>query len=149
MDVTSLLSQYQNNQAEMLSPGKRILMLFDGMIRFTENAIESHLARNENDRCYYVGRAQAIVLALMGTLNVEIAGELGVNLMRLYNYIFDLLMEGDRAASDDAKLKSLRQALKMIRELREGWAEADAALRRNRTDSLPIAPVKNALSLVG
>ncbi len=147
--MTNLLSQYQNNQAEMLSPGKRILMLFDGMIRFTENAIESHLARNEDDRRYYIGRAQAIVLALMGTLNVEVAGELGTNLMRLYNYIFDLLLDGDRAASDDARLKSLRQALKMIRELREGWAEADAALRRNRTDSLPVAPVKNALSLVG
>lgn len=149
MDVTNLLSQYQNNQAETLSPGKRILMLFDGMVRFTENAIESHLARSENDRCYYIGRAQAIVLALMGTLNRQIAGELGDNLMRLYNYIFDLLMDGDRAASDDAKLKSLRQALKTIRELREGWAEADAALRRSQAEALPVAPVSNALSVVG
>ncbi|MCS6863153.1 MAG: flagellar export chaperone FliS [Abditibacteriales bacterium] len=147
--MTHLLSQYQNNQAEMLSPGKRILMLFDGMIRFAENAIESHLARNEDDRRYYVGRAQAIVLALMGTLDREIAGELGDNLMRLYNYIFDLLMEGDHAADDEVKLKSLRQALEMIRELREGWAEADAVLRRSGTEGLPVTPVRNALSLVG
>jgi flagellar protein FliS len=140
-----MLSQYQQLQAETTSPGRRILLLFDGMIRFVENALDSHTAQNEDDRRYYVGRAQAILLVLMGTLDVNMAGELGTNLMRLYNYTFDLLSQGDQNGDET----SLRQGLSMLRELREAWAEADAIFRRNDAASAPVLPVKNALSLVG
>jgi flagellar protein FliS len=143
--VNQLLTQYQNRQAETIGPGKRILMLFDGMIRFTENALESHRAQNADDRRYYVGRTQAILLSLMGTLDRDLAGEVGENLVRLYDYIFDLLSQADQTGNEAA----LHQALSTLRELREVWAEADAIARRSETMPAPAAPTPSAFSLVG
>jgi flagellar protein FliS len=98
-------------------------MLFDGAIRFLEQALagfqhddpgEFNLAVNNN-----VQRAQAIVDELNGSLDMVRGGELSQRLRAIYNYIDRRLDESNWSKTPDG----IRESLERLATLREAWSE--------------------------
>ncbi len=108
-------------------------MLYDGAIRFMENgryAMEGNDLQRQNDQ---IQRAQKIVFELMATLNMDKGGEISRNLMSLYTYVIEQLVN----ANVEDKSEPIDRALKIMRELRESWVEIERRMRMGEIEESP------------
>lgn len=112
--------QYFESQLETASPGKLLIMLYDGAIKFLSQAITA-LEQNDVQTAHNATlRAEDIVTEFMATLNMEQGGEIAKNLFRLHEYQSWRLRQG-LAKRDVEALKEVQGSL---RELREAWLTA-------------------------
>ncbi|HPW51155.1 MAG TPA: flagellar export chaperone FliS [Spirochaetota bacterium] len=127
--VNNPYNQYKQTQISTASQGHLIVMLYDGMIKFLNIAIE-----NMNPKSYDVVntnilKTQDIISELMVSLNTEEGGQIAQNLLSLYVYFKKRLLE----ANIQKKAEILQEVLKMITELRSSWAEI--ASKETKNDS--------------
>lgn len=118
MTVKAAASKYKGVQVQTSSPANLVVMLFDGILRFTS---EAEVAIDVDDRARLgdrIGRVLAIVDHLMATLDPTHAPELSDNLMALYGFckrrLHQANLKRDKGALADVKIA--------IRPLREGFA---------------------------
>ncbi|NLJ80898.1 MAG: flagellar export chaperone FliS [Firmicutes bacterium] len=85
---------YRQTQISTASQGELLIMLFDGAIRFAQQALE-HLGQGETEQAHFkLMRTQDIVNELISSLNLDL-GEIAHNLQQLYTYINDLLVQAN------------------------------------------------------
>ena len=123
MNYAQARRSYQKIAAETVSPGQRILMLFDGTISFLEKALggfdrddplEFNQTINNN-----IQRAQAIIYELDGVLDMRAGGSFSENMRELYVYLDRRLQE-----SNVRKQKAgVQEVLGLVTTLRDAWAE--------------------------
>ena len=113
--------RYRQVGVETASPVDLVIMLYRGAIRFLAEAEEAIAARDipEAHRCLV--RSQEIIAELMGSLNLD-AGELAINLSRLYDYMQQRLIDAN-VRKDPAGVVEVRS---LLSELLDAW-EAIAA----------------------
>jgi len=100
------------------TPEQLQMMLYDGAIRFAEQARPA-LEKKEWETSYnMISRAQRIITELTCTLKPEVFPELCDRLTALYNYAYRKLVE----ANTDHKIEALDEALKVLRYQRQTWA---------------------------
>lgn len=121
--------QYRRNQVETAGPGQLVLLLFNGALRFIQQAVGAMESRDLEGANRYLGRAQAIISELMGSLDLE-QGEVARNLFNLYEYIHYRLVQGNIKKT----VSPLEEAAGLLRELRDSWEEMCRGVR-------PEAPV--------
>ncbi|HOP68860.1 MAG TPA: flagellar export chaperone FliS [Bacillota bacterium] len=110
--------RYRANAVETADPGRLILLLYDGALRFINQA-EQALERQDLEQAHYkLLRAQDIIAELMGSLDLE-QGELAVNLFRLYDYMHYRLIQANIKKS----AAPLQEVSAMLKSLRESWQE--------------------------
>lgn len=119
MAAADALRIYQENQVQTLSQEKLVLMLYEGAVKFCQQALEALERKNYGETNYYIGRVQDILSELMATLNYN-AGEIAHNLYQLYDFMYRWLVEGNVKKS----ATHIRQVRDMLRELRDTWEEA-------------------------
>ena len=114
---------YQQVATQTASRGQLVLMLFDGAVRFLEQALAGfeqedpglfNLTINNN-----VQRAQAIVDELNGSLDMGQGADLARHLRDLYNYLDRRLDESNRTKSPEG----IRESIERLGVLRTAWAE--------------------------
>ncbi|MFY9446633.1 MAG: flagellar export chaperone FliS [Dethiobacteria bacterium] len=110
--------RYRANAVETADPGRLILLLYDGALRFINQA-EQALERQDLEQAHYkLLRAQDIIAELMGSLDLE-QGELAGNLFRLYDYMHYRLIQANIKKS----AAPLQEVSAMLKSLRESWQE--------------------------
>jgi len=114
---------YKAQSVQTASPGKLVLMLFDGYLRFTsaaKNAWEEGdiIKKNEGINNNLI-RAQNIVTELQSSLDMSVPGDLPGTLYRLYDYVLTNLQQANLSKD----IQKVEEADKVIAELREAWAE--------------------------
>lgn len=119
---------YRETQIKTASQGQLIVLLYDGLVRFLDIALENLPAKkydlvNEN-----LLKAQDIITELSVSLNME-AGEFSTKLFNIYSFLNMKLIEGN-LNKDPAPLRFVR---KMAVELRDAWSQA--ARRGQSTDA--------------
>lgn len=124
MLATNPYAQYQQNAVNSAEPGQLTLMLYNGAVKFTKQAIKEIKAGNIQQANHYNLRVQNIVTELILTLNQDYP--VAKNLHSLYDYIKRRLIEGNIKKDEQI----LTEALGMLEELRDTWAEA---LKRAKT----------------
>jgi flagellar secretion chaperone FliS len=129
-------NQYLRAKIMTASPEQLQTMLYDGAIRFGEQARAAMEAKDIPTAHDRLLRAQNIVLELSTSLKVEVAPELCGKLASLYNYVYRLLIDANMSKS----LAKLDEALNLLRYQRETWLMALEALR-TLPASAPTAPV--------
>lgn len=114
---------YKQVATQTASPGQLTLMLFDGIIRFLEQArhgfqttdpVEFNQTINNN-----ILRAQAIINELNYSLNMDAGGELAQTLRQLYLYFDRRLLESN-VRKEPA---GIEEVLARVTTLRGAWAE--------------------------
>jgi len=108
---------YLRTQVLTATPEQLQMMLYDGAIRFAEQARPALAAKNWEASYLAISRAQKIITELTSSLRHDIAPELCGRLASIYNFIYRKLVE----ANVEHKAESLDEAIKILRFQRETW----------------------------
>ncbi|MCG3199113.1 MAG: flagellar export chaperone FliS [Candidatus Omnitrophica bacterium] len=112
--------RYQRAQVEAASPGKLIVMLYDGAIRKLIQAA-GHLEEGRHEEYHVqVVKVQRILTELLSALDHEKGGEIAANLYRLYEYMIRRLTLA--LLRKDVEL--ITETRGLLEELREAWVAA-------------------------
>lgn len=121
------MNQYRSYQAETAGPEERVVLLYDGARRFTDQALQGLRSGNYEAVSLYTGKAQRILEEFLTTLNFD-AGEIAENLAKLYEYWIWRLSQG-LIHKDEAAFAEVSAALM---EMHDAWAEAAKKVRTDR-----------------
>lgn len=119
-------NKYKTASVQSANREKLLLMLYEGAIKFTKKAIIAADNGDIQGRCENIGKSYDIVLELMNTLDFEVGGEVAVNLEQLYMFITDELTR----ANITGKADHLKNVLKILETLHDGWKEAVEILKK-------------------
>jgi len=109
---------YLRTKVLTATPEQLQLMLYDGAIRFTEQA-KLAIGRKDFEATYNsISRAQKIITELTVSLKPELAPDLCKNLSALYTYCYKKLVD----ASIQHDLAALDEAINLLKYQRETWA---------------------------
>jgi flagellar secretion chaperone FliS len=110
------------------TPEQLQMMLFDGALRFGEQARAALEAKNWESSHSLLTRMQNVVMQLNSTLKHDVHPELCGKLAGLYNYAYRRLVE----ANMKHRLDSLDDALRVLRYQRETWAMVQDQLAKTK-----------------
>ena len=109
---------YRQQRILNAPPEHLTLMLYNGCLKFIDDGIESLGKQDYESANNFFQRAQRIISEFRLTLNFDY--EISNQLLPLYNYIYDRLVEGN-IKSD---LAQINEAKGIITELRDAWVQA-------------------------
>ena len=109
---------YRQQRILNAPPEHLTLMLYNGCLKFIEDGIDALGRKDYESANNFLQRAQRIISEFRLTLNFDY--EISHQLLPLYNYIYDRLVEGN-IKSD---LSQIEEAKGMITELRDAWVQA-------------------------
>src|SRR5690625_3755395 len=116
--MSKQLQSYQNNAVNTASGPQLTLMLYNGCIKFINQAIKAIENNDYEKKNVNLQKAQDIIRELMITLDPKI--DISNQLMPLYDYIHFRLQEGN--IKND--LEKINEALGLVIEFRDTWREA-------------------------
>ncbi|MCP2239190.1 flagellar export chaperone FliS [Thermoanaerobacterium thermosaccharolyticum] len=115
--------EYKRNSIMTASPEELVLMLFNGIIRFVNEAKQAIDDKNIERAHNSITRAQDIVLELMSTLDMQY--DISKNLYSIYDYISRRLIEAnlkkDKVALDEVE--------SLVSDLKDTWGKAIEKVR--------------------
>ena len=128
MQNSAAAEAYKRQQVLTATPEGLTLMLYNGCLKFMKEGIEAiekkaYEAANTN-----LQKAERIITEFRVTLNMDY--EISHQLMPLYNYAYDCLVEGNMKSSVD----KVNEAKDIISGLRDAWAQA---MKKARADKGP------------
>jgi len=101
---------YQEQQILNATPAERIVLLYNGAIKFLMQARQAIDENNIQERFNNNKRASDIIFYLQDTVDMEKGGEIAQNLYRIYGYmlrrLIDVDMKNDQEAIDDVIAKN-------------------------------------------
>lgn len=124
MAFNNARNQYLKTQVETASKEQLVLMLFDGILRFTEQARKALRENSIEVSHNALMRAEAIVMELIVTVDKDKGGEIATNLLGLHAYAYNALVQCN-LHKDEAKIDEVQN---IYRKLREGWVGAMGSL---------------------
>ena len=135
------------------TPEQLQLMLYDGAIRFGEQARIALEQKNYEQSCDLICRTQKIIAEMTSSLKHNVAPDLCGKLSSLYNYVYRKLIE----ANVEHKIPSLDEALDILRYQRETWAmllnslgKTKAAVAASKLDlPEPSSRMESSISMQG
>ena len=116
---------YRQQQIMNAPPEQLTLMLYNGCLGFIEKGITAVEEKNFEEANTMLQKAQRIISEFRLTLNMDY--EISHQLLPLYNYVYDRLVEGN-IRSDTKPLDIARE---IMTELRDAWV---GAMRKARIE---------------
>ena len=146
MGYQNAYNAYQKTNISTASQGRLVVLLYEGAVKHLKAAINLF---DENDRLkagdieqfgIHLQKTQAIITELQVSLDMEKGGDIARNLMSLYVFFNEELMD---ATISHSKQK-IEFVLKMTDELAGSWR-----VIANSTANAPAAKVQNVLNIQG
>lgn len=123
MSYSQPWQSYRQISTHTAPPGQLVAMLYDGAIRFLEQALSGF---NHEDPLEFnqtinnnVLRAQSILAELNNSLDLERGGQLADTLRQLYLYMDSRLTQSNLAKRPDG----IEDSLSRLRVLRDAWQQ--------------------------
>lgn len=116
--VNNAAEAYKRQQIMTATPEALTLMLYNGCLKFIDEGVKALEAKQYEQANNSLIKAENIISEFRVTLNMEY--EIAQQLMPLYNYAYDRLVEGN--LKSDVSL--IRQGYDIIHELRDAWVQA-------------------------
>jgi flagellar secretion chaperone FliS len=111
-------AQYLRMRVMTATPEQLQMMLYDGAIRFAEQARTALQERNFEKSYNMISRVQKILSEMSSTLKHDVFPELCGKLASLYNFAYRKLIN----ANIDHDIASIDEALNVLRFQRETWS---------------------------
>ena len=111
------------------SPAQIMIMLYDGAIRFTQQAKRKIQEQDYESKGVLISKTQAIIDELMNSLDFSLAPDLCSQLQQLYIYINERLS----TANVNMDTAALDEVVELLGTLRDGWKSALASLPQDPT----------------
>lgn len=123
------LNQYRKSQVETASPEQILIMLYDGAIRFLNQA-KVHMQNKELEQSHTnIIKAQRIITEFMSSLDMDMGGEMAENLFNLYEYLHHRLVQ----ANIKKDIEAIDEVLDHLRSLKSTWQEAIKIAAKEKT----------------
>lgn len=132
--MNAYYNQYQSNQVTTASREQILLMLYDGAIRFTRQALEGISSGDRGAKAEGIRKAMAIVMEFRNTLDHKVGGEIAANLDALYDFMIREMIQTN--TSNDPQ--PLSRVEGMLCDLRNTWKQA-IDIARNEAQPVPAA----------
>jgi len=110
---------YYQTHVQSRSPLELVVMLYDGALRFCDQAATAMDAGDMATKAVAMSRAFAILGELQNTLNVKDGGEVARQLDALYAHMHDKLVEANTQRSS----APLRDVMRLLTPLRDAWSQ--------------------------
>jgi flagellar protein FliS len=110
------IHHYRETQIKTASRGKLVVLLYDGLIRFLDIALENLPHKRYDVVNANILKAQDIISELIMALNMG-AGDISQKLLSIYSFLNIKLIDGNMK-KDDESIKFVRR---MVSELRDAW----------------------------
>ena len=134
--MNKAFQKYKTTSVQSAGKEKLLLMLYEGAIKFTKLAIVAADEKKIAERGSNIGRAYDIVLELNNTLDHRVGdGSVAKSLEQLYMFITEQYTQAN--ITGDAKY--LRDALKILDTLYDGWVKAVEQLKKDNNTESKIA----------
>ena len=131
---------YQNTQVQTSNQKQLIVLLFDGMNRFMNQAIKS-IRENDIEVAHSnLHRTGQILLELLSTLREDKGGEIATNLKRIYVFCYEQIV----IANLKKDVQVIRDVQTVINNLGDGWRH----IGRSKT-GLRQTSTKQQISVTG
>lgn len=121
-------SAYQQGQVGSANPVRIVVLLYEGAVRFTRQALQSF--DEPALRGHALGRAHAIVSELLSALDYEQGEQIAANLESLYNFVLESLIRanvhGDR--------ESIEAVIPVMETLSSAWREIADTCKQLESD---------------
>lgn len=124
--------KYKNTSIQSAGREKLLLMMYEGAIKFTKLAIQAAEEKKIADRGMNIGRAYDIVMELNNSLDHKVGGDISKNLEQLYMFMTDQFTKAN-LSGDPAPL---RNVLKLLETLYEGWQKAVEQLKKTQGEKV-------------
>ena len=124
--VNAAAEAYKRQQIMTATPEALTLMLYNGALRFMSEGAEAITQKQYEQANTSLQKAQNIITEFRLTLKMEY--EISHQLLPLYNYVYDCLVEGN-IKSDVGKIE---EAKGIITELRDAWVQAMKKARQEK-----------------
>ena len=124
--VNNAAEAYKKQQIMTATPETLTLMLYNGCLKFIKEGVEQLAEKNYEASNISLQKAQNIISEFRVTLNMDY--EISHQLLPLYNYVYDRLVEGNL----DDNLDAIKEATDIITELRDAWAQAMKKAREEK-----------------
>ncbi len=128
-------AEYKKNQIETATPDEILIMLYEGAIRFLMQAKKAAITNDLEKYNKHLISAQHIIQEFMDSLDMEIGGEMAVNLYNLYEYLHYRLVQ----ANIKKDVAMIDEVLDHLRSLKGTWEEAIRIAKQERA-SRPDEP---------
>lgn len=117
---------YRVQQIMTATPEGLTLILYNGALKFITEGIAAQEKKDYETANTVLIKAQNIISEFRLTLKMEY--EISQQLLPLYNYIYDLLVEGNMRNNGE----KLREAKGLLTEIRNAWHEAMKIARQEK-----------------
>ncbi len=119
---------YKNNSINFASKEQLLLMLLDGSVKFAKIARQAILDKDIMKAHENIIKTQNIYYELMTSLDVNQGGDWAKNLMEIYSFIVDKLVQ----ANIKKDVNAIDEVMPLIEEVRDTWNEAYKASKSNK-----------------
>lgn len=121
------LRKYQELEIKTSSPEKLVLLLYDGVIRFLNQAERKIEEKNWQESNKLLIKGQRIISELMTSLDLRVA-DFTKGWYSLYDYMHQRLIE----ANLKKDVQPVKEVLQLIIPLRDSWAQIISSKRGGR-----------------
>ena len=111
------VNAYKNTTITTQGKGRLIVLLYEGAIKFMNQAIKELEAGNFAAKGHYINRAQDIINELNMVLDRDAGGEIAENLCKLYCFMNNRLSQAN--VKRDPQM--IREVISIMEELNQGW----------------------------
>ena len=119
MPLPNVYGQYRQVQIKTASPGKLILLLYQGAIKALKKAIELIDRKEFGEKGDQLIKAQDIIMELNVALDMK-TGEIANSLNQIYLYVYRRLVVANLEIDKDA----IKEVISMLENLYEAWEVA-------------------------
>ncbi len=146
MALQNAYNAYQKTNINTASQGRLVVLLYEGAVKHLKGALNLIEADNTikpaNIEQFgtHLQKTQAIITELQVSLDMEKGGDIAKNLMSLYVFFNEELMNSI-ISHDKSKIQFV---LEKMEELTDSWRQI-----ANSTANAPAAKVANQLNIVG
>lgn len=146
MAYQNAYAAYQKNNVNTASQGRLVVLLYEGAVKHLNSAIALFDADNKlkpgniEQFGIHLQKTQAIITELQVSLDMDKGGDIARNLMSLYVYFNEELMD----ATISHNKKKIEFVLGKVDELADAWRTI-----ANSTANAPAAKVASTLNIVG
>lgn len=132
---SSQVDQYRKSAVNGASPLQLVIMLYDGAFKFIANGRRAMANGDTFEQNKQIQKAQRIVAELISCLDMKKGGEIAENLMALYTFCYNKLVESNLGDNPEG----LDQVTEVLSNLRVSWVEIEQGLRAKKEHRVDAA----------
>jgi len=128
--------RYLKTQIETASQPQLLVMIFDAAVKKLHISKKAIQEKNIEKAHTELTKVQKIFTELMIALDLEKGGELGTNLLRIYDFLYHHLVK----ANIKQDIAMIDEAMPIVENLRSAWTEAVEKYTQEQQGDAPMVP---------